>query len=245
LLFRKGAISARLEELRVVLTDRATTVAREDGTLRVGTVEHLFAALAGLGIREGIHVEVEGDELPILDGAARAWAEALEKLDPPRGVPRLVVHDEATIVVGSSTYEFRRGRATIGVHLDTDDPRLARDATWSSDPLDFTRRIAQARTFAFERDVPELVQRGLASHVNVESVVVIAQDRIHWAGARFEADEPARHKLLDLMGDFYLYGGPPAGSVHATRPGHGPNHEAIARAIASGILRVSRLTEKE
>jgi UDP-3-O-[3-hydroxymyristoyl] N-acetylglucosamine deacetylase len=61
-------------------------------------------------------------------------------------------------------------------------------------------------------------------------------DRVLSAGAPFLADEPARHKLLDLVGDLYLYGGPPRGRVRATRPGHGATHEAMRRALAEGLV---------
>jgi UDP-3-O-acyl-N-acetylglucosamine deacetylase len=66
--------------------------------------------------------------------------------------------------------------------------------------------------------------------------VVIAEDAIHAAGAPFAPDEPARHKLLDLVGDMYLYGGPPRGRVRAFRPGHAATHAAMARALDLGVL---------
>jgi len=66
--------------------------------------------------------------------------------------------------------------------------------------------------------------------------LVVADDAIHASGAAFSRDEPARHKLLDLAGDLYLYGGPPEGELSARRPGHAATHEAVRRALAQGIL---------
>jgi UDP-3-O-[3-hydroxymyristoyl] N-acetylglucosamine deacetylase len=96
--------------------------------------------------------------------------------------------------------------------------------------------LAPARTFAREVDLEPLVRSGLARHVEPSSVVVLAPDAVHHAGLPFSRDEPARHKLLDLIGDLYLHGGPPIGSVRALRPGHAANAAAIERAFADGIL---------
>jgi UDP-3-O-[3-hydroxymyristoyl] N-acetylglucosamine deacetylase len=233
---RAGGAEARIEDLRVERTARATTVARADGAVHVETVEHLFAALAGLGVRAGLAIDVDGTELPLLDGGALAWARAVASLALPWGAPSLVVARNEVISIGPSLYSFERAGNELTVVFDTDDPRLVRHASWSGDPDDFVARIAAARTFAFARDVPDLAARGLASHVAPESVVVVADEAIHAAGAPFSADEPVRHKLLDLMGDLYVYGGPPRGTIHATRPGHTSTHAALARALATGVL---------
>ena len=119
------------------------------------------------------------------------------------------------------------------------DPRvtsLAPHATWSGDRADFVARIASARTFGFAHEVDALLARGLAQHVAASSVVVIAPDVIHHAGRPFTADEPARHKLLDLIGDLYAHGGPFRGRIHATRPGHAATHAAMARAREEGVI---------
>ncbi len=237
-MLRKERQEARIDELLVVGTERATTVARADGAVRVATVEHLFAALAGLGVRDGVAIEVAGDELPLVDGGASAWVRALESLRLPRARARLVVAREAEIHALGSVYTFRRADNQVRVHFETGDPRLSCEAVWAHEVHDFAVRIAPARTFAFARDLHDLAARGLASHVSPESVVLIAEDTIHAAGAPFSADEPARHKLLDLLGDLYLYGGPPEGSVHAVRPGHAATHQVARRALECGALMV-------
>jgi UDP-3-O-[3-hydroxymyristoyl] N-acetylglucosamine deacetylase len=228
----KGAPLAAFE---VTGTAFATSIAA--GDLRIASVEHLFAALGALGVREGLAIALDTDELPLLDGAARLWAQAIQALDPPREMqPPLVVARDAEIAVGASVYAFHAGAREVRVHFETDDPRLGREASWEGDPADFARRIAPARTFVMVKDLADLAARGLATRVAPESAVLIADNAIHFAGAPFAADEPARHKLLDLIGDLYLYGGPPLGRVRALRPGHGATHAAVKRALALGVL---------
>jgi UDP-3-O-[3-hydroxymyristoyl] N-acetylglucosamine deacetylase len=203
----------------------------------VATVEHLFAALAGAGVYEGVAIDVEGPEVPLLDGASRAWTRLISKLTIASKSPTLCVVKGARVEVGASRYTFSPSRSLhTAVTIDFDDPRLTPDASWNGDPAEFADRVAPARTFAFAREIPELAAHGLASHVAPESVVVLEADRVHASGDPFEWDEPARHKLLDLIGDLYLYGGPPIGAVHAHRPGHAATHEAMRRAVVEGVV---------
>jgi UDP-3-O-[3-hydroxymyristoyl] N-acetylglucosamine deacetylase len=235
---RSRGAEARIDQLEVVSTVRATTVEACGGALRVGTVEHAFAALAALGLYEGVTLDVEGPELPLLDGGASAWCAALARLECPPSRPRLRVTRFAAFDVGSSHYELTPADNAIEVtvRVDFDDPRLAPHASWQGDAADFVARIAPARTFAMARDIEELARQGLARHVNREHVVVIAADAILHAGRPFSADEPARHKLLDLLGDLYLCGGPPIGRLLAVRPGHAANALVIRRAVEAGAL---------
>jgi len=233
----RGEGERRRDELAVVGTTRSTAVATLDGGLRLGTVEHLFAALGGMSIHAGVAIEVEGGELPLLDGGASAFVEALRGLGVPRSAPSLRVVTEAVLEVGSSRYELSPGEGVdLEVEIDFGDLRLAPRARWQGDADDFAARIAPARTFGFEREVSELLARGLAGHVSPESVIVIGDDRVLAAGAPFTSDEPARHKLLDLVGDLWIHGGPPRGRVRAVRPGHAATHEVVRRALASGAM---------
>jgi UDP-3-O-[3-hydroxymyristoyl] N-acetylglucosamine deacetylase len=234
---RAGELEAAVGELTPASTLRATTVQAHGGALRVGTVEHLFAALAGLGVHQGLGIVVDGPELPLLDGGAARWVEMVSALDLRGSSPPTRVTREEMIEVGPSRYWLSPGTtARVEVLLDLDDPRLVATARWDGDPSDFRDRIAPARTFAFERDVEELVREGLGRHADPASVVVIAPDAIRHAGRPFLADEPARHKLLDLMGDLYLFGGPPLGLVRAFRPGHAASAQVLARARAAGVI---------
>ncbi len=228
-----------MEDLRVVDVRRATTVgcATPGGPLRVRTVEHLFAALAALGVRGELIVDVDGPELPLLDGCASLWTTAVGDVAPPCRPPALRVARGGIVDVGASRYELRPGDAVrVEVTVDFGDPRLDPTAVWNGDAADFRERLAPARTFALSRDVDELLGSGLARHVDPGSVVLIAPGVVHAAGRAFTSDEPARHKLIDLMGDLYLTGGPPLGTVRAFRPGHAANAEAVRIAIAARLL---------
>lgn len=230
-------VEARIDQLEVVSTARATTVQPRGAAVRVGTVEHAFAALAAFGVYDGVSVAIDGPEMPLLDGGAVAWCEALARLGVSRGGPRVRVARAAVLDVGPSRYELSPARAVdVQVRLEIDDRRIAPDARWLGNPDDFVARIAPARTFAMAHEIEELLRRGLARHVDPACVVVIGPDAIHHAGRPFEADEPARHKLLDLLGDLYLHGGPPLGRVRAFRPGHAASARAFRRAVEEGIF---------
>lgn len=235
---RVAGVETAIHELKVADTLRSSAVALRDG-VRVSTVEHLFAALAGLGLYAGVVVEIDGPEVPLLDGGASRFVERLSMLGAPRSSPPLRVARDGMVSVGDSQYEFSvlEGAVIVEVEVEFDHPRIARHARWEGDPDDFASRIAPARTFGFEHEVEALLARGLASHVSPESVVVLGPDRILCAGAPYTSDEPVRHKLLDVMGDAYVHGGPPRGRLHAFKPGHAATHEAMKRAIDLGILR--------
>lgn len=234
---RCGELEVHVDDLVLDGASRSTRASSPDGRLRVGTVEHLFAALAAAFVREGVVVEVEGPEVPLADGGARVFYEALERLELPASPPPLVVERSSVFDIGASRYELApHDGVRLEVEIDFGDRRLETRASWDGDPLDFRQRIAPARTFGFAHEVDALAARGLASHVAPESVVVLMNDRILSAGPTFFPDEPARHKLLDLVGDLYAYGGPPRGVIRATRPGHAATHEAMRRALAAGHL---------
>jgi UDP-3-O-[3-hydroxymyristoyl] N-acetylglucosamine deacetylase len=218
----------------VAAVDHATTVDIEGA--RVATVEHLLGACAGLGVHEGLLIEMDGDEVPLLDGGARTWCAMLAQLGVAPSRPPLMVLEQGVVEVGASRYTFASGARQLRVHVDYGDPRLSNEASWAGDADDFRGRIAPARTFAFTRDLDLLGRGGLAWHATPQSVILVAPEAIHWAGRPFEADEPARHKLLDLAGDLFLYGGPPEGTVDVVRPGHAATHEAMRVALERGLV---------
>jgi UDP-3-O-[3-hydroxymyristoyl] N-acetylglucosamine deacetylase len=234
-------VEASIDQLEIVSTVRSTTVEARGGALRVATVEHAFAALGGLGVYEGLSLAVYGPEMPLLDGGAATWCEAVQRLGVRCGRPRLRVGHAGHIEVGASRYEFAPGdRVEVEVRIELegfDEKRVVPEARWHGDAADFRLRIAPARTFTLSRDVGELAALGLARHVDRESVVVLTPpDVTLHAGRAFSPDEPARHKLLDLVGDLYLHGGPPRGRLRAVRPGHAANALAVRRALLEGIL---------
>lgn len=234
--FHRSGRDQPLVGTRILGTHRATTL--EILGEPVSTVEHLLAACGGLGVHDGLSVEVSGRELPLLDGAARAWCEALREVGVRGTEPPLEVVRDEDVCVGESRYSFRRAAGTVvAVTIDFGDPRLVPFAEWNGDSRDFFDRIAPARTFAFQYEIEALAAGGLGAHATPETVVVICRDAVMCAGRPFCADEPARHKLLDLVGDLFLYGGPPRGAVAAHRPGHRATSVAMRDAIERGIVR--------
>jgi UDP-3-O-[3-hydroxymyristoyl] N-acetylglucosamine deacetylase len=234
---RSRGLEATLSQLSVASSNRSTTVEAHGGRLRVATVEHALAALAGLGIHDDVVIDIDGAEMPLLDGGASAWCEALSSLGVAPSAPRLRVTRPGILEVGSSRYELAVGSGVdVQVVVELDNSHVDPFAQWTGDAGDFTRRIAPARTFAQTRDLEELAQSGLSRHIPPEAVVLIAPDSVHAFGRPFRSDEPACHKLLDLVGDSYLWGGPPIGRLRATRPGHRANAIAFAQALERGLL---------
>lgn len=235
-----GAIAIR--ELVVRRADHGVQIATPDGSFAIDSVEHLFAALGGLGIYRGVAIEVEGGEIPLLDGGALALARALRALglgDASPSPARLFVARAEEIRVGDSTYSFAPSDSTsVAVIVDFEAPRVGiQMATWDGNDDAFIRDIAPARTFGFRRDGAALAAAGRARGVDPKAVMVLADDgSVERPGAAARPSEFARHKLLDLVGDSYLFGGPPRGTVHATRPGHAATHRAFAQALDGSVL---------
>ncbi|MFO0662549.1 MAG: UDP-3-O-acyl-N-acetylglucosamine deacetylase [Polyangiaceae bacterium] len=232
----RGALSfVPLSELSAEASLLSTRVSR--GTFRLQTVEHCFAALAAFGAYEGLRLEVSGTEMPLLDGTARLWSQALVDLGFSPSPPPFRIDAPFDYEVGGSRYSFRPSdRVKVTCALRTDDLRLATEASWSGDALDFHERIAGARTFAFARDLENYARLGASAHVDPSNVIVVG-DTIHCAGRPFEPDEPVRHKLLDLIGDMFAHGGPPIGDVHVIAPGHSRTHAALDFGKATAKIR--------
>ena len=249
--FEQDGQRAPLSRLEIERSDAG--VALSDGRgLAIDLVEHLLAALGGLGIRRGVKAVVEGPELPILDGGARAFAEALLALELPASEPaHLFVRKAGRVAAGSSCYTFDVGEETaLSVEVVFDHPAIGTErASWDGSRGAFVQSIAPARTFGFDADAPELWQKGramLASRVEEpEALQAFAAAVMVFdaAGPVVLPGQPppakgeiGRHKLLDLIGDFTLHGGPPQGRVFAHRPGHTASYGIIREALARGLL---------
>ena len=209
------------------------TVLERDG-VTVSTIEHLMAALYALQI-DDVRVEVDGPEIPILDGSSRPFVTAvleagIEQLGMVREYitivrPIVVSEDEKRIAV----YPCREYRVTYAI--DFDHPLLAYQeltaSLWSREA--FVEKLAPARTFTFDHEVESLRRAGLARGGSLENAVVISKDGVLNPGLRFP-DEFVRHKMLDLTGDLSLIGYPLRGHVVAYRAGH-DLHSRLARRI--------------
>ncbi len=241
-ILRAGGQGSAFGALRVVRTDHGVCVAPAAGGPGVDLVEHVAAAIGGLGCWRGVELEVEGGEVPLLDGSARPFVEALTALGVPPGPPPLRVAQPFDFRAGASRYRLVPAASTwVRVFIHFDHALIGRQsATWNGDPADFARYIAPARTFGFSDDAVQLWRAGRAQGVDPASVVVFTGDGLAPDCWLASADEPARHKLLDVVGDLALYGGPPLGGVIAERPGHTATHAFVREALARGALVVER-----
>ncbi len=233
--FRDGVRDVTIQQLSPIRLERGVRVGFE--SYEVELVEHLFAALAGMRVRTGISIEVTGGEIPLLDGAAFELAMAARALDPRPCPSPLWVRKDAEFEQGDSVYAFSVADETE-LRVEVDFPEVGRqEAIYDGTSRCFLEQIAPARTFGFRRDAEKLRTLGLARGIDPH-VVLLLDDDGHAVppSPEPEASELARHKLLDLMGDLYLYGGPPRGRIQAFRPGHANSHAAAKRALEDGIL---------
>jgi UDP-3-O-[3-hydroxymyristoyl] N-acetylglucosamine deacetylase len=238
--------------MRPVRTDHGVCITNGQG-LEIDLVEHFLAALGGLGIRGGVLATIEGPELPLLDGGARTFAEALSDLEVPGAAARLIVAQRARFENGASVYDLEMGDGVeIEVETDFAHADIARQmASWSGDPRAFLDDIAPARTFGLAGDAERLWRAGRAGLASraaqgdpaaaaafARGVLVLGEHvALHGEPSKPLPDELAKHKLLDLVGDLALYGGPPRGRIRALRPGHTATHRMVKDALQRGILR--------
>jgi UDP-3-O-[3-hydroxymyristoyl] N-acetylglucosamine deacetylase len=214
-------------------TDLSTVLGDPAGH-HVATVEHVMGALLGLGV-DNVAIEIDGNEMPILDGSAGLFVEAIDKvgletLTAKRRYIRIL--KPVRIDSGASWAEFRPYVGTrFEVEIDFENPAIGRQS-FAADmsPAIFRKEIARARTFGFMKDVERLWAAGFALGSSLENSVVIGEDGqvINMEGLRY-ANEFARHKTLDAMGDLALAGSRFIGCFRSYRGGHRMNAAALRR----------------
>ncbi|RME35325.1 MAG: UDP-3-O-acyl-N-acetylglucosamine deacetylase [Deltaproteobacteria bacterium] len=217
-----------------VVDTRLATVIGKDG-LSVSTIEHLMAALTAFGI-DNVHIDIDGPEVPILDGSAAPFVDLLGQAGLhrlPKGRKYLAVRKPISLVEGEkriSIIPSRFFRITFDIAFDHPSIGLQSRSIKFSPEL-FRRDIAPARTFGFLHEVEYLKANGLARGGSLDNAVVIGQDGIlNEEGLRF-SDEFVRHKILDAIGDFSLLGYPLLGHIKAFKAGHDINHKTVTRLL--------------
>ena len=226
----------RLQPEQVRDSQLCTTLAL--GDRRVSTVEHLLAALAGCGVSHG-EIRLKGDEIPLLDGSALGWVEAIAEAglspaptprpDPPRLDQPVVRYRGSSTITAIPAEQF----SLVGV-IDFPQPAIGRQQfALTLTPERFVEQIAPARTFGFRDQVEQLRAAGLIQGGALDNALVCDGDRWLNPPLRF-ADEPVRHKLLDLIGDLALVGFPQA-QVLVYRGSHGL-HTELAAALQDASL---------
>jgi UDP-3-O-[3-hydroxymyristoyl] N-acetylglucosamine deacetylase/3-hydroxyacyl-[acyl-carrier-protein] dehydratase len=245
----------------VTNTQRGTVISK--GNVRVSTVEHALAALYAWGI-DNCLIEVDAPEIPILDGSARYFSENIEKVGiTEQNVPKdfyivrhkIEVKDERS---GSSLIILPDDKFSINVLIEFDSPVLSNQYASLTNLSEFPENIASSRTFVFVREIEMLLQNNLIKGGDLDNAIVIYDKKMEQSDMNRIANtlglpqvnvkafgyvndrplafpnEPARHKLIDVIGDLSLIGKPIKGHVIATRPGHKINNQ-LARLIRKDI----------
>lgn len=244
----------------VETTQRGTVISKNG--VKVGTVEHAMAALYALGV-DNCLIEVNAPEFPILDGSARYYVENIQRVglteqnayrDYYIVKHKIEVKDES----GASLMLLPDDNFSANVLVSYDSPVLSNQYATMNDLREFPTEIAASRTFVFVREVEALLQNNLIKGGDLDNAIVIYDQKISQESLDKLADmmglphknvqdlgyinnkplvfdnEPARHKLLDVIGDLALIGKPIRGRIIATHPGHGINNK-LARVIRKDI----------
>ena len=234
----------------VIATQRGTVVAK--GDIKISTIEHALAALYAAGI-DNCLIKVNAPEIPILDGSAKEYCEKIAQVGVKEQAmekdyyivrQKIEVRDEAT---GASLVVLPDDDFSIDAMIDFDSPVLNNQYATLDNLAEFPKEIAASRTFVFVREVEPLVKNNLIKGGDLDNAIVIYDspmeqnelDRLaDLMGVPHKNDnefgyinnipltcdnEPARHKLLDVLGDIALIGRPLKGKIIATRPGHSLN----------------------
>ena len=245
----------------VTATQRGTVLSK--GGVQVSTIEHAMAALYAFEIDNWL-IEVNAPEFPILDGSARYFAEAIQKVGSvEQNAPRdyyivkhkIEVKDEES---GASLIILPDEKFSVNVLISFDSPVLSNQFATMNDLSEFPSELAASRTFVFVREVEMLLNNNLIKGGDLDNAIVIYDQKLPQESLDKLADmmdvphlslnelgyinhkplvfdnEPARHKLLDVIGDVALIGKPIRGRIIATRPGHKINNQ-FARMIRKDI----------
>lgn len=245
----------------VINTQRGTVIGRKD--IQISTIEHAMAALYAMGV-DNCLIEVNAPEFPILDGSARHYVEEIQKVGlQEQNAARnyyivkykVEVKDEET---GASIMLLPDDHFCVNTLISFNSPVLNNQFATMNDVKDFPTEIAASRTFVFVRELEMLLQNNLIKGGDLDNAIVIYDQKVSQEALDKLADmmnvphqniqelgyinneplvfdnEPARHKLLDVIGDIALIGKPIKGRVIATRPGHSINNK-LARIIRKQI----------
>ena len=239
IVFRRVDAGAEIQAswINTIESARCTVLSNREG-ITVGTVEHLMAALAGAEIDNAV-VELDGPEVPIMDGSAAPFLFLIEcaglvEQDAPRRAIKVLkpvsVIDEDAAVALLPDHGF-----SMSFEISFASPLISRqDMCVVFDAATFKAELSRARTFALHDEVDRLRAAGFGRGGSLDNVVVVSGDRILNSGGLRYADEFVRHKLLDAFGDLYLAGGPVIGRFRGVRSGHAHTRHLLAALFADG-----------
>jgi UDP-3-O-[3-hydroxymyristoyl] N-acetylglucosamine deacetylase/3-hydroxyacyl-[acyl-carrier-protein] dehydratase len=237
----KPEIEARVEN--VSETNRSTTLAK--GNVKVHTVEHVLAALAGFGIDNAV-VELDANEPPIADGSSREFC----KIISTAGVVPLA--EKREFIAPTEPIELHLGETMMTIFpydgfkitCTSADKKGRFTQFYSTEitPQTWEKELAHARTFCFYEEIEFLIKNGLIKGGSLENAIVIREDAVLTTEPLRYPEEFVRHKMLDIIGDLSLLGKAIRGHVVAVRPGHAGNVE-LARKIIDQVNRPVRAAQ--
>ncbi|WP_142848825.1 UDP-3-O-acyl-N-acetylglucosamine deacetylase [Telmatospirillum sp. J64-1] len=217
---------------------RMNTCISNDQGVGVKTIEHLMAALAGMGI-DNAEIDINGEEVPVMDGSAAPFLFLIEcagvvEQDAPRRAIRVL---KPVVVTDGDKMASLMPSDSFSVRFEIDFSSNAINRQECALDLSegaFKAEISRARTFGFEQEVSALRSMGLARGGSLDNAVVISSDGervLNEEGLRYD-DEFVRHKILDAVGDLYLAGAPLLGHFHGIRSGHALNNRLLRALFA-------------
>ncbi len=228
-------VSIKADVFSVVETSFATTLGY--GGVKVRTVEHILAALAGIGI-DNLLIEIEGPEVPILDGSSTFYAGLILQA----GITMQSRKKPCLKIINPLFYQSTHSKIIalphngyrISYYIQFNHRLLRQqELTVEIDERTFIKDIAPARTFGFLSDVEKLRKNGLAKGGSLDNAIIVGDDGIiNSEGLRF-SDEFVRHKILDSMGDFFLVGYPIQGHIILEKSGHTSNINFLKKLLSS------------
>ncbi len=209
------------------------------GEVKVGTVEHLMSALAGLGIDNAV-IDVSAPEIPIMDGSAGPFvfliqAAGIVEQDAPKRFARILRRIEVRDGDKIAAFEPYQG-FKVSFTIDFDHPAFHADHRWAT--VDFSttayvNEVSRARTFGFLRDIEYLRANNLAKGGSMDNAIVVGDEGImNSDGLRYD-DEFVRHKMLDAIGDLYLFGHSILGAYEGYKSGHALNNQLLRAMYAN------------
>ncbi|HTQ51509.1 MAG TPA: UDP-3-O-acyl-N-acetylglucosamine deacetylase, partial [Candidatus Acidoferrales bacterium] len=224
-------IEARVEN--VAETTRSTTLAR--GNVKIHTVEHVLAALAGYGIDNAV-IELDSNEPPIADGSSREFCKIIQAAGI---VPQA---EKRESYLPTEPIELETGESVMTLFPDegfkitcTSADKMGRFTQFYSTeitPKSWERELSHARTFCFYEEIEHLIKNNLIKGGSLENAVVIRDDAVLTTEPLRYPEEFVRHKMLDIVGDLSLLGRPVRGHLIAVRPSHAANCEMVRQIFA-------------
>jgi UDP-3-O-[3-hydroxymyristoyl] N-acetylglucosamine deacetylase len=212
-------------------TKLCTTISSEDKKHSIATIEHLMAALWGCSI-DNIVIEIEGDEIPIMDGSSCHFkfmveCAGIKKQSKRKNIIEILKYVEAKDGESFASIE-PSDRFSINMEIDFNNKAIQKQKFYFDEiESSFALDISRARTFGFLEDVEQLKKMGLGLGGNLDNVVVVDKDKvINKDGLRFK-DEFVRHKVLDSIGDLYLAGAYIKGDFTGIKSGHTLNNKLL------------------